>query len=285
VTIDCGVSQCGAPTQDRICRTHLNDLVTVLRHFAGGDENLLVELETTATRQAQLGSPVGVKTRGGGEKPVFFLESASTLLGDIRRELLYWGALAADTWTHLQRRDRGPRDIAAWLASVPGLLAGLEGVEVMHARMVAFEKHVWRIIDAPRKHVYLGNCASEVEDGSECPRYLYAPLANDGKPPAFIRCPGCRASVDVVQRQRDLVARACAAEGTAAEVSRVLARIGIPVQPATVRGYARDRMVQGKLYPARIRVVEATEDGHPLYNIRECLDVYMASEAKRGKAA
>ena len=54
MTIDCGVSQCGAPTQDRICRTHLNDLVTVLRHFAGGDENLLVELETTATRQAQL---------------------------------------------------------------------------------------------------------------------------------------------------------------------------------------------------------------------------------------
>src|SRR5437764_9581293 len=169
VTIDCGVSQCGAPTQDRICRTHLNDLVTVLRHFAGGDANLLVELETTATRQATLGSPVGVKTRGGGEKPVLFHESASTLLGDIRRELLAWGALAADTWTHLQRRDRGPRDIAAWLAGVPGLLAGLEGVEVMHARMTAFERRAWRMVDAPRRHVYLGNCATELGDGSECP--------------------------------------------------------------------------------------------------------------------
>jgi hypothetical protein len=256
---ECATSQCGRPTHDRICALHRGELVHALRQLAGGDLNLLVELEVTATRQARLGGPVGIRT--GGEKPVFFHESASALVADLRRELLTWGEAAAQAWTHLRRRSMTPRETAAWLASKPGLLAGLDGVEVMHQRVTSMVRRAWRMIDAPADFAYLGQCSAATEAG-ECPRWLYAPKDDSGVPAALHQCTGCGAVHDVRARQRHMLEAMREVRGTAVDMSRIFARFGVALKPALLRKWKQ----RGLLVPAdpgeepllyRLRDVEA----------------------------
>lgn len=282
---DCGVSPCGRPTQERICEHHLGELVGALRDLVEQPADLLTELETTATRQDRLGSPVGVRTRGGGEKPVFFLEPASALLADVRDELAWWGRYCAERFPHFQAQERGPREAAVWLLSIPRLLAGMEGVESMHGRVTHLTRQVWRQVDARPRHVHLGVCSTQLPDEGECPKHLYAPIDDRDATPAWMRCPACGADHDVRARQRTLVAQARVTGGTAAEVSRVLARVGVPVPASTVRSWAQHRVSRGTVIEPRIEAVDVDVDGHPIYRVLDVLSVWMSGQAKRGRAA
>jgi hypothetical protein len=216
-------------------------LVKGLRQLAGEPHNLLAELEVTATRQARLGSPVGV--RRGGPKPVFFHESGSALLADVCRGLLAWGETAALAWTHFERQTRTPSETATWLADHPGLLAGLEGVEVLHQQIGSQVRRIVRMIDRPGEYAYLGQCSS-VTDAGECERFLYAPKA-EGLLPSVHQCPGCGTDHDVADRRRHMVAAKIGLHGTAVDISRVYGAFEIDVSPARIRKWKQ----LGKLRP------------------------------------
>lgn len=250
---ECDVPSCTVPTHDRICRTHLAELVAKLRQLSERDTALLAELEITATRQARLASPVGVNTRGG-PKPVLFHESASMLLGDVRRDLAFWGDVAAETFTHLRPRRRTAVETAGWLASIPGLLAGLApvedvhgGVAGMHKVFVDYVRQIWKAIDRLAEHAYLGQCSAVGPDG-ECERHLYAELDVTGRPPPFWGCPDCGAVHDVAYRQRVLVAAAREVCGTAVELSRICGRFGVVVPVDRIRKWKQ----RGLLRPVNL---------------------------------
>jgi hypothetical protein len=278
----CGVSQCDRPTLDIICPLHLRELVLALQRLAGDhkESGLLEELEVTAMRQAKLGgAPIGISV-ATSTTPMPYHDLASTLRIEVEKELRTWGNHAVATFTHLNHPRRTPRQFAAWLATIPGLLAGLDGVERMHATFKAYVPRVIRMIDRPPATAYLGNCAAPTEDG-ECPTYLFVTLDDDGTVPPYIRCPSCETAHEVATRQQQMIQKASDVVGTAAEVSKVLARLGITIAASTVRGYAQTRISRGSIIQPRI--FKAAEDGgQSLYRVRDVMDAYLT---RHGNAA
>jgi hypothetical protein len=283
----CGVSQCGRPTQDVICSLHVRELTLNLKLLCvehGGGPSLLEELDVVITRQAKIvGAPIGIVVRSA-ETKLLHNDAASDLRIGVYRDLATWGIVAMDANPHLQRRQRTPVEAGAWLSTIPGLLANLPGVVVLWETARRRRLEVERAIDRPPTMVFLGDCA-HADDGEPCTRHLYAALDDDNRPPAWIRCPMCGAEHEVLERQRALIAQARRSVGTAAEVARVLGRIGINIQANTIRSYARRRVVGKRVYEARLRAVDVTDDKHPLYLINDVLDVYLGVNTSKEREA
>ncbi|MEU0467281.1 hypothetical protein ABZ215_25040 [Amycolatopsis sp. NPDC006131] len=246
---------------------------------------MLDELDVTITRQGKVvGPPVGVVVRTK-ETPLPFHDPASELRIAVYRDLLAWGVTVLDHNPHLLRVQRTAVETADWLATIPGLLASLPGAGDMHANLLRRRKEVEKMIDRAPTTVMLGKCSAVTDDG-ECPRFLYAALDDENRPPPFVSCPLCGAEHSVFERQRHLVAQGRIAAGTAAEVSRVLSRIGIQIAASTIRGYAQRRVSRNSVIEPRIHAVDVTAEGAPVYEIASVLDAYMASKTKKkGKAA
>jgi hypothetical protein len=253
-------------------------MTIALQRLAGDrdETGLLQELEITAMRQAKIGGgPIGV-VQSSADNPIPFHDPASTLRVEAERELRTWGILAATTFTHLKAKQRTPREYAAWLAKIPGLLANLDGVADMHSKVTDLVHQVTDMIDRPPAKAYLGNCAAPAMEG-ECATYLFVNLDAENRPPAYVRCPTCLTVHDVAIRQQQLVEQARDVVGTATQISKVLDRIGITIAPSTIRGYAQRRTSRGSIIEPRIRRVEVADDGgQSYYRVNDVMTVYLA---------
>jgi hypothetical protein len=250
-----------------------------------GGSSLLEELDMVITRQAKIvGAPIGIVVRSG-ETRLPYHDPASDLRIEVYRELATWGVVMLRENPHLDRVQRTPIATGEWLAYKPGLLANLPGVESLHANLVRLRRDIERMIDRPATTVMLGICSTVLEDGTGCPKHLYAVLDDENRPPAWIRCPQCGAEHEVLARQQALVAQGRLTVGTAAEVSRVLGKIGIIIPASTIRSWAQKRISRGKVIEPRIKAVEASAEWHPLYRIDDVLGAYLKGLEKKGKAA
>lgn len=275
----CAVSRCERPTQDRICNLHVRELTLTLQRLAGDpdESGLMEELEVTAMRQAKIGGrPIGV-INTSTDNPIPYNDDASELRIEVERELRTFGKLAAASFTHLQAKARTPREYAAWMATIPGLMSGLDGVERLLATAVQAVGAITRMIDRPADKVYLGSCSIPTETG-ECETYLFAALDIEGRFPAFVRCPSCDYLHDAAMRQQALVEAAGDVVGTAQDLSTVMARFGYTVAASTIRGYAQRRISRGSIIEPRIHRVPMADEkpGDPAYyRFHDVLNVYM----------
>ena len=250
----------------------------------GGGPSLLEELDVVITRQAKIvGVPIGIVVHNN-EPRLPFHDAASNLRIEVYRELATLGVIAANHNPHLQRVQRTPVEVGIWLSSRPGFLSNLPDAGAMVEAMKRRRMEVERMIDRPPAMVMLGNCATPTDDG-ECPRHLYAPLDDENRPPAWVRCAACGAEHEVLSRQQALIADGRRAVGTAAEVSRVLGRIGIVIPASTIRGWSQRRLSRGRVIEPKLE--PAGWDGeHPLYLIQDCMDVFLRSnQSRKGRAA
>lgn len=299
----CGVSSCEAPTHDRICPTHRDELASLLRSIATGGvlrvrihkdwdpvarkhiarepeydraPGLWEELETTLTRQAKMGRN-SIPVRGTGEKGTPFHEAASDVRKQATATIRHWKAVFASANTHLSTGPTSPAAVCSWLASFPALLAQLADAVAMHADFLALAHHkhgtIPRVIDRAPDRLYLGICSGRTEDGDMCTEDVYA---IEGY--THVSCRACNTTHEVAVRREKLRAAMEHVEATAVDCSRMADMWGTPVTTDRIRKWKQ----RGQLIPR-----SQDENGHPKYLMRDVFDLAAAGPktAKDGAAA
>jgi hypothetical protein len=299
----CGVSQCGRPTQDVICSTHLHELVDALKAIATGGVHrvrihkdwdpinrrhierepeyeylpgLWEDLETTLTRQGKMGRS-SVKVHGSGERGAPFHEAASDVKAMTLRAVRHWKAVFTAANPHL---SAGPTETAAvcdWLAGFPALLAQLVDAANMHGDFVALagtREHphgaIQHVIDRGPDRVYLGICSAPT-DTYPCSEDVYAIEGHE-----WAVCRGCRTEHNVAQRREALRAAMEDVRATAADCSRMADLYGTAVTRERIRKWKQ----RGQL------VQRGTDEfGRPKYRMGDIFDLAAGKTSKEREAA
>lgn len=191
----CGV--CGAATGDlgRLCGVHSADLTVDLRAVPG----LVDDLEVTVTRQAR----ITVDSSGGrsAERPLPWNEHASTVASVLNTTINAW-ALDVSRLGEDERDRLGAIHYADTAAVADWLRRNLSGLRRhaeagrAHDELTYAVRQARRAVDRPIEREVYGQCTAELEDGSSCPEYLYAP---PGRP--TVTCGGCGSVHDTAKRR------------------------------------------------------------------------------------
>lgn len=247
--LGCGIDACGREAQYGldVCAVHRVKFQDALDEFPG----LVVELETTATRQAQL-TPGG---GSGGERPLVYAKDAADLLWVVRNtldawanELTYWQPLPLAGHV-VGSRAAGARFLRArlrWALRIPDAAQMVDEV-------TALADACTRAIDRPADLSYAGRCQL-------CSKPLYA--IEDA---VEVECRACGWRTDVDQRRRELLEAAEDMVLRAVDVSRACTSLGAEVKPATIRQWK----ARGKLEPAGCDLKSKAE----LYRVGDVLDL------------
>jgi hypothetical protein len=271
----CG--ECGSPVGDQgyLCTGCSDQLARMLGDLVG----LLAEVETTATRQAVMGSDGGRKS---AETPLPLNWRAAELLDQARTVLTTW---ARDIWES-STPPAGPHCVrcahpSCQLMTPPapsnvGLIGYLiRHIAWMRQRAEAVElfrdvrqvRHgAMQVIDRPPEQLYAGPCDACGED-------LYCQPGA-----ALVRCrtTDCRSAYDVQQRREWLLAAAEDYLATALMISRAVTSLGMPVTYDRIRKWAsRDR----------IAAHSVDRDGRPLYRVGDVLAILQADLVRQAEKA
>jgi hypothetical protein len=312
---ECAVSQCGRPTQDRICQSHVDELVAAIRSIVSnpnpdanptrlvlvanrGDEKrgeeaptadpkktvelatdhggLWEDLDVTLTRQHT--TPRMERVGSSAGSPMLHHEGASQAKRELESTVWYWVYLFANTNHHLtfDPFTATVPEACAWIAQFPGLIASLEGAEYMWGDFTRDTATAARVVDTHVPRVYLGECGSRLDIGW-CQQHLYAP-----KGQASGACPVCGEGWFADARQSKLMRTARTHVLPATDISRVLGQIGIVIAPSTIRNYAMAKTVRGEEQPPKLVAVPKKDDecGPPRYLVGDVLDVFLGSAPK-----
>lgn len=286
---ECAVSRCGRPTQDRICQSHVDDLVRAIRTIysnAHADapasrlvavkegvvevpvvhEGLWHELgvnvlkQNTAPRMERTGSREG--------SPTLHDENASNARGELEWTVNFWTYAFADANDHLSFNPVAASvpEKAEWLAAFPGLLAQLDQAEVMLDDFQRATHTATRVVDCAPMRGFLGVCGGETEDGGGCGEKVWR-YADDL---VDVMCTGCGTVHDVYQRQVEMLRTIQEQRGTATEISRLVEHYsGLSVKVNSIRTWARS---------GELKAVDESPSGHPVYRV---WDVFRVSEGKK----
>lgn len=285
-----------------LCGEHRDELVEALRSLATGGQvrvrhhvigrwripeqpvihavvderpGLCADLDLTITRQHKLGS-TSSGHRQPSSPPVPFHEAASDAAGELRRVVVRWAREIAATYSHLTLTATSVAGAAAWMATVPNLLAEHPDAGEMHDEVLRAVRQALRVVDREPDRVYLGQCGAEVDLGYDvrlgylavCEADIYAPA---GHP--VVQCHPCGAIWEVASRRDYLLVHVEDQLATANETSRALSRLGRPVAAATIRSWVhRGKLFQHKPHPFDRRL-------QPRYRIGDVLELLAAAEA------
>jgi hypothetical protein len=278
LTIEC-VIDCGRPTETRICRPCLADLLDDLREV----ETMLPDLDVAVTRQAKIGgSGIGFVS-GSSEQRIPVHLGAAAVLAELRDKFALWvqnlwedhaprwhrcKACGAEdrsgsgapscvpgcptAWeTHLDPLVLAvhPLPLSRWLLRHPTWIAEHQAAAELHDDIRAAVRHAKRVIYGPAERVYLGICSYRMEvtvEGAadsvmlECETDLYG-----HKDRARVVCPGCGAEWDSAERRRWMLVKMEDQLLTATEMSRALpSYLDRQVTASMIRGFAhRNRLL------------------------------------------
>ena len=210
----------------QLCRGCLDQLDARLREVPG----LVDELEVTITRQDRVGVSAGGSKPT--EMPLPFNLGASDARVDLRDKLVSWcrdvAERSGDSIPYVQDARNAAAVAAQWL------LDHLRAVAHHPAAGDLFEEiteAVWRAVKAVDQkpgRVFAGWCCAA----------LYAAPGR-----STVVCRECGTEHDVRASRDEMRAALEDQTGTAAEVSRMLAAIGVSVTPARIRLWAhRDKL-------------------------------------------
>lgn len=268
------VTGCGRPTPDELflCSGCLGELTGALRELVSGpgERGLLAELGVTLSRQHVLGAEAGVVGQSRTQ-PLPFHAAASELGWVAANTISTWARDLAERNPHLHPPIGSTAAAAAWMASLPGLLALHPAADELHDEITHLAAQLRRVIDRPPDRLYAGPCDTHTEPG-RCPEHLYAHPGH-----ARTRCTGCGAEHDVAERRAWMIDQAA----------------GLRVTATTALGWARlllDHTVPRGTWDSwvsRRRILAHGTDpaGHPVYRFGEVCDLVLSWARKRRSAA
>lgn len=269
----CGV--CSAPTGDaaRLCRTHTDDLHTML---AGGKVKtveympvsaLVVELDVTVTRQARTTN--GQDGGRSNERPLMWNENASARAFELNATLNAWALdtskVREDTRDQLRAvPHHDTTGVAEWLVRNLGTLrqhpeAGTAFDEIGNALR---EAHY--AIDRTQDPVPFGQCGA-VNGDHACTEVLYGQLDRP-----VIRCRACGSPHHIAERLEWMLDHVRGMLATLPELVAITRWSGKPANHDSLRLMARR---------TRFEQVGRNQEGEPTYRVA---DVLKAIE-ERGK--
>lgn len=188
---------CGRPTggsalchgRDDACEERLVQAVAELPALAD-------ELDTTATRQAVIGSKNGGGSRSA-ETPLPWDIRAARAKAELAGHAWRW---AIDLWDQTEPlpRGRGLATLGRWLHARINRILDHPNVGDIADSILRATSRAWTAVDRPADKVIVGVCRTAGDDG-ECGTWLYAhPEAN------YIRCWSCRSEYDVAASRENL---------------------------------------------------------------------------------
>ncbi|MFC6885310.1 MULTISPECIES: hypothetical protein [Actinomadura] len=281
---------CGQPARDATfcasCAYRLDEAIAQISVHHG----LAWDLELATTRQARLGDRGGPRS---AQVPLPYDERAGDAATTLHRALARWAAVIARETTgprrpglpgpvcgrrarcahpscRMIRASRPPEPppvtltgLATWLRPRVGWLRHHAAGQQAYDEILAAVAAARRVVDRPAERLYAGPC-------DDCGEDLYArPGA------AAVPCPGCHAVYEVEARRAWLLRAAEDVLASATDISRAITRLGQPVTPEAIRGYAH----RGLLLPRTHR----TTGGRtvPLYRLGDVVDVLTRQAARR----
>lgn len=228
---------CGQPADGALlCGGCVDQLAVRLREVPG----LVDELDTTITRQDKLGA----RGAGGGqsEPPLPFNARASDARTDLRDILGSWcrdvAERSGDSVPYVQDVRNAAVVASSWLLGHLRATAHHPAAADLYEEVTDVIWQAVRAIDRPPDTVFAGRC--------ECGALLHA---YPGR--STVACRACALEHDPLDRRATMIASLIHHEGTAADVSRILALAGVQVPADTIRKWARRGKLQrlpGRLY-------------------------------------
>jgi hypothetical protein len=289
---ECAVSQCGRPTQDRICQSHVDELIREITsiysnpHAAAPATRLVLVKDGTETRELpreqtglwqeldvnvtkQNTAPRMERTSAREGSPTLFSENASDARGELEWTVNYWTYAFSSVNDHLafDPFTATVPEKARWLATFPGLLAGLDLAEAMLDDFRRATFTAARVVDCAPTRGFLGICGGvgEAQAVCEAKLWLYADMPE-------VMCKDCGTRHDVYARQVELLREIQEKRGTATEVSRLVQHYsGLEVKVNSIRTWAR---------LGELKAVDESPSGHPVYRV---WDVFLVSEGKKSR--
>lgn len=292
----CGVSHCDLATQDVICPSHRDQLVTALtsiatggvhrvRHHKDWDNTLRTyttreevdylpglweDLQVTVTRQDRIGA-AEARVSGEGETPEPFNTRASKVATDVQSAVTHAGAAFAIENPHLHTRPTSVAAVCAWLAGFPSLLAGHSDAPTMLATFTSLVRHIEHVIDRAPDRVYLGICSAPTTD-FPCDQDVFGIEGRD-----IATCRACGHQHDIAARQAALLDAIRRQDATPTEIARSFAGYaGLKLNASSIRTWAR----LGELKPTG-----HTEDDRPKYNVGAVFDLAQSKATRTRKEA
>lgn len=282
----CTLEHCGAPTSDRLCPTHRDELVTALRSIATGGtdrkgveiQGLWGDLQDVVCGRVSLGDGASVaSTETEARLPVNV--TASSLASALDNTIITWHNVIAEDNPHLPRTATTTAQAAAWLADLPTLVSTHEAAREIHDEITAVVREVERMVDRRPDRLYLGTCGAWLDEHDHDARLAYAIYGGskrecDGqlyaRPSAPVAtCRKCEARWDVAERRAWMLDVAEDHLLTAAECCRALAGVGQPLGLSTLGMWS---------HRGRLTIQGHTDAGRPLYRLGDVIDL-MAGQA------
>lgn len=258
----CGVDDCDNPMPTGDNSTACPRCWARFDYTLGDIPALIVDLETTITRQSVVGGRNGGR---GTETPLPFHQAASDALRLLTGALWPWVREGIE-----EHRDRIalPAGLNADAVTLSRTLLRLHGWLVVHPDGVAAIDEITyavsqcrRVIDLAPDRWYCGICSAEME-GARCTEELYV-IAGHHE----VKCPTCGTTHDVVERRDAMLDAAEDQLLTLSEMTRALALTGREtVSRKQLEGWVR-----------RGRLVRSGNDGATaLYRVSDVRDILAA---------
>lgn len=216
------------------------ECVRTLSARLGHVPSLVEELEVTVTRQDKL--TANRTGAAGHDKPLAFNERASAARLHLRDILGLWCRDVADHGGLTLPSDATDVTVAAalWLTQHPGAVRHHPAAAELFEEVSEAVRLAFAAIDRPPDALFAGRC--------ECGGLLYAWPGRE-----WVPCRACGLEYHAQDRRDWMLVQLANHEGTAAEVSLVLAAVGVRVSRNTITKWA-SRAKLGRVDGGRYRV-------------------------------
>lgn len=276
-TAVCGV--CTAPTPQGIylCKTHLEQLADELTAIPDGHTDdgrplpgLAADLQVTITRQSRAASQPG----RAAERPLAWNERASIAAVELNAQMNAW---AYETAT-LGEDERDPQaaihtsnasDLARWLWRNLATAQRLDNAGDMHREILDAITEARRAVDKPVEPSPFGTCGNNLDDGTECPEFLYG---YPNRP--TVTCTACTAQHSVTERMRWMQDHCANLHGTPTQLVPWLLVFNINTTREAIRQMAN----RGRLTRSN------PGDDHPRYKLTDAITAFTTGKHKRRAA-
>lgn len=270
-------TSCTRPATDAaaICHICTDEAARLLR----GARVLIVELRTTIAKLDRR-TPPGL-TASGHERSLIYDVHAARVLSDFADCIRGWASSVgkleglSSPITAWATPDRN--DTASWLVAQLPVIRRHEFAATMLADLRRHTARALKEIDLPAQTVFLGPCATPVDDGT-CQAAVYAPLGR-----AEASCHSCGARHNVSERREWLLASLEELRVTAATARKLALYLGVDIGQSTIVDWRKAERIQA-LSPTEEEAA-AGRDVYRFGDILGCKRQLVAQRAGDGVAA
>lgn len=218
--------RCGNPSRDGgLCDADTSVLRDNLRHAPG----LLDDLDVSTTMQSVLFSQ-SRKVRSA-EPPMPVNLHASGLAAEYDALLVSWArACGGDEDPQLRG---GGRQAAEWMLVRIETVRLHEAADAIVDELVDQARPCWRAIDRPAELTPFGECGAVLDDGTTCPRQLFAERNQ-----AALTCRACGTWHELRPRVEHALENSAHMHGQPSEIAALLSALGVNCTSSMVRGLA-----------------------------------------------